>query len=52
MYIGDAWGEVIIIGFCNSLDYLYYLKAKLVSLNCSHRKELRLTSPSLLNSRQ
>lgn len=30
--MGDTWGEAIIIGLCNRLDYLYYLKAKSVSL--------------------
>lgn len=30
--MGDEWGEAIIIGLCNHLNYLYNLKAKLVSL--------------------
>lgn len=32
IYMGDAWGEAIIMGLCNCLNYLYYPKAKLVSL--------------------
>lgn len=30
--MGDAWGEALITGLCNHLNYLYYLKAKSVSL--------------------
>lgn len=32
MYTGDALGEAIIIGLCNYLNYLYYLRGKSVSL--------------------
>lgn len=32
IYTGDAWGEAIITGLSNRLNYLYYLKAKSVSL--------------------
>ena len=29
--MADVWGEAVITGLCNSLNYLHYLEAKSVS---------------------
>lgn len=41
--MGEAWEEAIIIGLCNGLNYLYYLKA--ISMSLKERTPADLAVP-------